>query len=143
MNERGSAMVLVICVLVVLSAIAVYVVSVATSDKRASFSEYTYNRAFYSADAASEAGLNWIRTQPSPPPILDADNNVRDAGALTNLGAGHSYRFGVQYVNKRFRPGWSLEFKDYEFAVEADGASARSAEAAVDVVAWRLYREGY
>jgi hypothetical protein len=142
-EERGSALVLILGSLLVFSALAIIAVSIVTSDKRSAATEYTHNKAFYSADAATEAGLNWLLMQPTPPPLLDADSNVRLAGAPTGLGAGHEYSFGVQYVTKRFRAGWTLDYRDYEFNVEADGASARQAAASVDLVATRLYREGY
>jgi hypothetical protein len=136
-------MVLVLGVLVLLAALAVIVVSIVSSDKWSASSEYTNTRAFYSADAAGEAGLNWIRARTSPPPILDADQNVFVAGSFTPLSGDHRYRANVQFVRKRFRPGWSLEYKDYEYVIQADGASARQSEAAIDVQATRLFREGY
>jgi Tfp pilus assembly protein PilX len=143
MNERGSVMVLVLGVLAVLAALAVIAVSIVSSDKWTAFSEYTHSRAFYSADAASEAGINWIRLQATPPPVVDGQNHVRVAGGFTALTGDHSYKSDIQYVRKHFRPGWSVEYKDYEYVIEADGASAKQSAAAVDVRAMRLYREGY
>jgi Tfp pilus assembly protein PilX len=142
-NQRGSAMVLALGVLAVLAVLAIVVVSIASSDKWSASSEYTHSRAFYSADAASEAGLHWIRQQPAPPPLLDADKNVLKAGSFTPLSADHRYKANVQYVRKRFRPGWSVEYKDYEYDVLATGASARESQADIDVRATRLFREGY
>jgi Tfp pilus assembly protein PilX len=142
-NERGSALVLAIGVLAILALLAVIVVSIASSEKWTEFAEYTHQRAFYSADAAGEAGLNWIRLQPNPPAIIDANNNVFVAGGFTPLSGDHNYKFDVQYVRKRFRAGWSLEYKDYEYAIDAEGASAKQSEAAIDIQALRLFREGY
>lgn len=142
-NERGSAIVLVLGLVALLAVAAVIVVMLASSDKWSAFSEYTHSRAFYSADAASEASLNWIRQQGSPPPMVDSLNNVRVAAGFDTLGGDHAYKADIRFVRKRFRPGWSLEYKDYEYAVEAEGASVRQSEAAVDVRATRLYREGY
>ena len=59
------------------------------------------------------------------------------------LGDDHLYDFGVDYVGKQFRPGWSVEYKDYIYRVEATGMSAQQSNAAVDFNATRLYREGY
>ena len=142
-GERGSAMVLTLAVVAGLALLAMIVVSIATSAKWTEFSEYTHSRAFYSADAAGEAAINWIRFQPSPPSILDAQNRVFVAGGMTALSANHNYQFDVQFVRKRFRPGWSLEYKDYEYLIDADGASAQSSEAAIEVRVTRLFREGY
>lgn len=142
-NERGSALVLALGVLVVLGVLAVVIVSVATSDRWTASSEYTNNRAFYSADAASEASINWIRMQGTPPPILDGSNRVFIGGSFTTLSTGHTYKADVTFISKRFRPGWSTEYKDYEYTITADGASSQQSAAAVDVSALRLFREGY
>ncbi len=143
-DERGSALILAIGVLVVLAAIAGVIVSIAISEKKSQSATYTGSRAFYSADAAGEAGINWIRTQPSPPGLLDAQKNVFLSGGYIPLNPTHSYKFDVQYVGKHFRPGWDAEYyKDFEYRIDANGASVQQSESAVEVSALRLYKEGY
>lgn len=142
-DERGSALILAIGVLVVLAAIAVVIVSVAVSEKKSQFATYTHSRAFYSSDAAGEAGINWIRIQPSPPGLLNAAKDVYLSGAYVPLTPTHSYKFDIKYVRKHFRPGWGLEYKDFEYLIDADGASVQQSESAVEVNALRLYKEGY
>jgi hypothetical protein len=136
-------MVLALGVLAVLAVLAMIVAAMVVSEKKSAFFDYSGARSFYSADAATEAGVNWLRANTTPPPVLDASQNVRVANTFTDLGANHSYKFNVQYVRKRPRPGWSLEYKDYEYDVAATGASVKATESAVDVAATRLYREGY
>jgi Tfp pilus assembly protein PilX len=142
-HERGSAMVLALGVLAVLAVLALTVVAVVVNSKRTLTADYSNNRSFYSADAASEAGVNWITRQGNPPAIVDTLSHVSVAAGYTALAAQHSYRYDVQYVTKKFRPGWSVEYKDYEYTVQAKGASAGQSEASVEVKATRLFREGY
>lgn len=142
-DERGSAMVLALGVLAVLALLSIVVVMIASSEKWTESGEYAHSRAFYSADAAGEAGLNWVRAQGRPPSILDANRSVYLSGGYTPLSSDHNYKYDVRYLRKHFRPGWSLEYKDYEYAIEADGASARQSEAAIEVRATRLFKEGY
>jgi hypothetical protein len=142
-NERGSALVMTLGALGGLLMLAVIVVSVVTSGKWTEFREYTHTRAFYSADAGGEAALNWIRFQNTPPPILDAQSNVFVAASYTSLSDDHDYKYDIQFARKRFRPGWSLEYKDYEYLIKANGASADSSEAVIELRAMRLYEEGY
>jgi Tfp pilus assembly protein PilX len=142
-NERGSALVLAIGVLVVLAALAVIIVSIAVTEKKSEFASYTHSRAFYSADAAGEAGVNWVRMQPSPPAMVNAQKDVYVSGGFTALSADHTYKYDVRFVKKHFRPGWGLEYKDYEYTIDADGASVQQSEAAIEVSALRLYKEGY
>lgn len=142
-DERGAALVLAIGVLAVLAVLAIVIMSVVLSEKKTASAEYAYDRAFYSADAAGEAGVHWIHNQLAPPQTVDSLNNVRAAGAFVALASDHEYTFNVQYVAKRFRPGWSTEYKDYVFQVSARGQSAQQSQASAELSATRLYREGY
>ena len=142
-NERGAAMVLALGVMAVLAVLAIVVISIVIAEKRTSSSEYANDRAFYSADAAGEAGVHWLRRQLSPPALLDSLNCVRPTGADIALADDHVYFYQVTYVAKRFRPGYSVEFKDFVYRVGANGTSAQNANAVIDLNATRLYREGY
>lgn len=142
-NERGAAMVLVLGVLAALAVLAMVVMAIVVTEKRTQFAEYSNNRSFYSADAASEAGVAWLRRQEDPPSLVDSLNHVSVAAGYTALSDDHQYQYDVQFVRKRFRPGWPVEYKDYEFLVEARGASAQQSESAVELGAVRLYKEGY
>jgi Tfp pilus assembly protein PilX len=142
-DERGAAMVLVLGVLAVLAVLALVVMNIVVSEKKTESADYENNRSFYSADAASEAGVAWIRRQPDPPSLVDTLNHVSVSTAYTALADDDRYKYNVQFVRKRFRPGWSVEYVDYEYLVEARGASARQAEAAVELGATRWFTEGY
>jgi len=142
-RERGSAMVLAIGVLAVLAVLAVVIVALVTSEKKTAQAEYSQDRSFYSADAASEAGVNWIHNQYSPAATVDSLNNVYVNNTYTSLPNNSRYLFNIQYVGKQYRAGWSSEYKDYVYRISANGASAQQSQAAVTVDATRLYREGY
>lgn len=142
-SERGTAMVLAIGVLAVLAVLALVVVAIVMAEKKTALSDYSASRSFYSADAATEAGVNWIRRQAVPAAIVDTASSVFVSNGYTALSSDHRYKFDVQYVDKRMRPGWSVEYKDYAYTVTATGASAQSAKADISVGATRLYREGY
>lgn len=142
-TERGSAMVLALGVLVVLAVLALVIVSMVTSEKKTESSEYANTRSFYSADAASEAGVHWLVMQDWPPALLDSLNNVQVSTGYTQLATDHMYRYDIQYVSKAFRPGWSVNYKDYQYQIVARGTSAGQSQAAVTLSASRLYREGY
>lgn len=142
-NERGSAMVMALGALTILAVIAVVIVAIVVSEKRTATSDYAGSRSFYSADAASEAGVNWLEHQYTPAAIVDTASNVFVADSFTTIGENNGYQFNVQYVRKRYRAGWSTEYKDYEYRIDATGQSAQQAAANIRVGATRLYREGY
>jgi Tfp pilus assembly protein PilX len=142
-NERGSAMVMALGALVILAVVAIVAIALVVAEKRTAFSDYTGSRSFYSADAAGEAGVNWLKHQYSPAAVVDGSNHVIVNNAYTTIGNQNGYKFDVTYVRKRYRPGWSVEYKDYEYRVDASGQSAQQASAAIEVHGTRLYREGY
>ena len=142
-NERGSALVMALGALAVLAVIAIVVVAIVVSEKRTAFSEYSGSRSFYSADAASEAGVHWSRHQYTPPQLVDTLGHVKVTNVYTAIGPENGYKFDVEYTRKRYRPGWSTEYKDYEYHVDARGMSVQQSEAVIEVRATRLYREGY
>jgi len=144
-NERGAAMVLVLGALVVLAILALVAMNITIAEKQTESVDYVNNRSFYSADAAGEAGVAWIRRQPNnrPPSLVDTLGHVSVSAAYTALGDDDRYKYDVKFVRKRFRPGWGIEYKDYEYVVEASGVSAREAQSAVELGATRLFKEGY
>jgi len=142
-TERGSAMVMALGVLAVLAILAFVVMGVVVTEKRTAFSEYTHSRTFHTADAASEGGVNWIRHQAQPPDLVDTLSHVYVQDTLTTLHQQSRYEFDVLFVRKRHRPGWTVDYKDYEFLINASATGAQQSQAAVDVGAMRLYREGY
>lgn len=142
-HERGSAMVMALGAVAVLAVIALVVTAVVVSEKRTHFNDYVGARSFYSADAATEAGVNWVKHQYTPPAIVDSSRNVFASNNYTAIGNNNQYRFDVQYIRKRYRPGWSSEYKDYEYRVNAVGGSAQQTQSNIEMRATRLYREGY
>jgi len=136
-------MVLVLGVLAALAILALVVMSITVSEKKTESADYDNNRSFYSADAASEAGVAWIRRQPNPPALVDTLSHVSVSTAYTTLNDDDRYKYDVKFVRKRFRPGWSVEYKDYEYLVEARGASAQLSESAVELGATKAFKEGY
>ncbi|MCC6348449.1 MAG: hypothetical protein IT347_02525 [Candidatus Eisenbacteria bacterium] len=142
-DERGAAMVLVLGVLAALAVLALVVMNIVTGEKRTESTEYSNNRAFYSADAAGEAGVAWIRRQGNPPSLVDTSSHVSVSTAFTSLSNDNRYKFDVRYVRRRFLPGYSLDYRNYEYVVEASGASAQQAESAVELGATRPFKEGY
>jgi hypothetical protein len=125
-SERGSALVLAIGVMAVLAILALVIVAVVVSEKKTALADFS-----------------GLRNQSIPPQIIDVNNNVFLSGGYTALSTNNQYKFDIQYQRKAVRPGWSIEYKDYTYAVTATGASAQSSQSAISLGVTRLYREGY
>ena len=127
----------------VLSVLAVGVVWMATSEKKIAFAEQSHTASLFSADAGSEAGINFIRLSPTPPKILNfGDGTVLDQ-AETNLQGSQNYNFKCVYQNKTRRLGWGVNFRNYNYGINSNGAATTKGKTTVELVVNRLYREGY
>ena len=142
-DREGFALVTTLLIVLVLSVLAVGVVWVANSEKKVSFAESVHISSVFAADAGGEAGINFIRVSDAPPRILDFNNNRVKSTGQTNLQGSQNYEYDCNYVRKRPKPGWGVEYVDYDYRIEAQGTSAQNGQSGVGVVVSRLYKEGY
>jgi hypothetical protein len=142
-DRQGFALVTTLLIILVLSVIAVGAAWLASTEKRTSFAEGVHIRATFAADAGGEAGINFLRLATDPPPIIDfADLLVRSEGTTAVHGT-QSYAYDAHYIRKRPRPGWGVNFLDYDYRVDSLGAASTQGQSGVDLVASRLFKEGY
>jgi hypothetical protein len=142
-NNRGAALIVTLMMIAGLTIIAGVIVAVTATDKKVGLNESTHMRSFYAADAGGEAAVNWLRIQNSPPGFLDPTKHVYLGSGMQDLGHNHKYDFDVQYVRKRLRPGWSHEYKDFDYTVEAQGESVNKSTSELELRTSRLFKEGY
>ncbi|MCB1182624.1 hypothetical protein KDM41_04255 [bacterium] len=143
LDREGFAMVTTLLIVLVLGILAVGVVWIATSEKKTSFAEGVHVAAVFAADAGGEAGINFIRVSDSPPSITDFGTMaVRNQGE-TVLEGSQSYSYNATFLQRRMKPGWGLEYLDYDYRIGSLGESGQSGSSGVDVVVSRLYKEGY
>ncbi|MFO7653067.1 MAG: pilus assembly PilX N-terminal domain-containing protein [Candidatus Krumholzibacteriia bacterium] len=139
----GFALVTTLLIILVLSVIAMGAAWLASTEKRVSFAEGVHVSATFAADAGGEAGINFLRLADVPPSILDFGNFLVRSHGTTNLQSSQDYRFNAHYVRKRPKPGWGVAFLDYDYRVVSRGTASTSGETAVELVASRLFKEGY
>lgn len=142
-NRDGFALVTSLLVVVVLSLLAVGAVMLSGTEKRTSLAERVHNEAVFSADAGGEMAINFLRLSDSPPMIVDfAHNTVRTESDQPISGA-QQYDYDCRYSRKRHRAGWGFEYVDYDYRVVTSGEAAASGRSDLELVASRLFREGY
>jgi len=143
-NDKGTALVATLFFISALAITATIIVWVTSSERRVSHNEYTHTRSFYASDAGSETAINWIRTRPMPPAIIDAQEMfVANQTDYTYLSSDHKYQFNVRFDRVRFRPGWSREYLDFDYTIDSRGASVQESSARIEVRTSRLFRQGY
>jgi len=142
-DREGFALVTSLLIILVLSLIAVAAVILSGTEKRTSFAESVHNSAVFSADSGGEAAIHFLRLSDSPPKIIDfADNTVHSENDEPVMNS-QEFDFECQYRRKRPKPGWGVNFLDYDYRVESEGRAAAQGRSDVDLVASRLFREGY
>jgi len=146
-NDRGSALVTALFFITGLTVAAAVIAMVATSEKRIAHNEYTHTRSFNNSDAGTEEAINWLVLCDRPPIFVAADSTVRELATFADLYSSgnyeeNKYKYDVKFDNMHFRPGWPREYIDYDYTIDAEGASAKESSASLEVQASRLFRTG-
>jgi len=142
-DRQGFAMVTTLLMVLVLGVIAVGVVWIAGSEKKTSFAEQVHITSVFSADAGGEAGINFIRVADSPPQITDFVTMAVDNTTQTGLSGSQTYEYSCRYLQKRPKPGWGVDYLDYDYRINAHGQAAQKGQSDVAVVVSRMFKEGY
>ena len=84
-----------------------------------------------------------MRLSDTPPAIINpADLTVRNQGD-TPVQDDQSYSYNCRFLAKQPKPGWGIEYLDYAYVITSQGEAATRGQSGVQVVASRLFREGY
>lgn len=142
-NREGFALVTTLLMVLVLAVLAVGVVWMASSEKKTSFAEQVHISSQFSADAGGEAGINFVRLSETPPPIVNFVDRTVKAQGSTDIVGSQSYDYQCQYLSKSPRPGWGVNYLNYNYNIDSNGAAATNGRSGVALVVNRLYREGY
>jgi len=143
LDRRGFAMVTTLLVVLVLSVIALGAAWMASSEKKTTFAEGAHMRATLSADAGSEAGINFIRVSDTPPRINDFGTMSVTAQGETVLKGSQSYAYNCRYLTKRPKAGWGMKYLDYDYSIGSQGQASTQSQSNVSVLVSRLFKEGY
>lgn len=143
LGREGFAMVTTLLVVLILSVLAVGVVWMAGSEKKTTFAESVHVQSIFSADAGGEAAINFVRLSDTPPAILDFANMTVRVQGQTALDGTQAYDYNTRFLRKRPKPGWGVDYLDYDYRIASRGTASRAGESSVELVVSRLFKEGY
>jgi len=142
-DREGFALVTTVLVVLILSVLAVAVAFIASAEKKTSFADGVHVRSVFSADAGGEAAINFIRTQDTPPQIINAADNTVRSQSNTGLLGSQSFDYDAHFMNKRPKPGWGWDYLDYNYRLAVMGEASQEGQSGVELVVGRLFKEGY
>jgi hypothetical protein len=143
LGREGFAMVTTLLVVLILSVLAVGVVWMAGSEKKTTFASSVHVQSIFSADAGGEAAINFVRLSDTPPAILDFANMTVRVQGRTALDGTQAYDYNTRFLRKRPKPGWGVDYLDYDYRIASRGTASRAGESSVELVVSRLFKEGY
>ncbi len=146
-NDRGSALVTALFFITGLTAIATIIVFVTGAERKVAHNEYTHMRAFNSSDAGTEEAINWLRFQAFPPDedpnnqnkVLDLDDFKALYAPNTSNQETNQYLYDITYSGMRWNPEYGTDWVDYNYTIDAQGASAQESSTNIQVQASRLF----
>ncbi len=146
-NDRGGALVTALFFITGLTAIASIIVFVTGAERKVAHNEYTHTRSFNASDAGSEEAINWLRTQVFPPDEDPGnDNKVMDQtiyADLTDPNATYQeenqYQYDITFDGLQWNPAYGTDWVDYNYTIDAEGASAQQSSTNIEVQASRLF----
>ncbi len=142
-GREGFALVTTLLMVLVLGVIAIGVVWIANSEKKTAFAEQVHVTSVFSADAGGEAGINFVRVADTPTQIQDFGTMSVGSIGDTGLQGSQSYDYDCRYVQKRPKPGWGVDYLDYDYRINSHGEAGQSGQSDVAVIVSRLFKEGY
>ena len=143
LNREGFAMVTTLLVVLILSVLAVGVAWIAGTEKKTTFAESVHVRSVYSADAGGEAAINFLRMSEIPPVVQDFGTLLVRSQGTTALQGSQTFDYDAFFIRKSPKPGWGMDYLDYDYRIASHGTASRLGESGVELVVSRLYKEGY
>ncbi len=152
-NDRGSALVVALLVLVLLTLMGISATTTSTIEVQMAGNEKFHDMAFYAAESGWQTSLNWLDGQ--YPGVtwkyMDWDGGkfiefngdfAKDAAKVpvTLAGDNHTeYYIKIESVGTRAVPGYGTNFRRFNYRVNSVGFGPRNARSEVSVVAGKIF----
>jgi hypothetical protein len=143
-NDRdGFALVTTLLIVLVLGVLAMGAAWIASAEKKTSFAEGVHISSVMSADAGGEACINFLRlADTAPQPDVNNDNVVRTQ-SHTVVRDDQGFAYTCRFLDRNLKAGWDINYMDYNYEISSTGNASIEGNSTVDLVAGRLFKEGY
>lgn len=153
-NEKGSALVLALLILVLLTLMGISATTTSTVGVQMAGSEKFYELAFYSAESGWQRALNWLDDQypgVTDNLVWDGTDFVAVAGSLEEADSvgipladdnNTEYRVKVEFAGTVPVPGYGTNFRRFNYRVNSVGIGPGNARSEVEVTAGKVFDMG-
>ena len=151
-SEKGSAILLAVFVLFILTMLGLYANTASTVDIQIASNDRDYVQVFYGAESGWQVGVTWLDAQyPLPTTSVGLDTS----GGSLNFSSGkyaspdsntvdgsNTYRVAVRFDGTQHAPGYSTDFRRFRYMIDSTGSGPQNAESQVIVTAQKVERVG-
>ncbi|MCG6944768.1 MAG: pilus assembly PilX N-terminal domain-containing protein [Deltaproteobacteria bacterium] len=152
-NDRGSALVIALLVLVLLTLMGISATTTSTIEVQMAGNEKFHDMAFYAAESGWQRSLNWLDSQ--YPAVTEKVGWDEDATPLPTFSPGEKYNnpdpivlaedndteysVKIEFVGTRAVPGYGTNFRRFNYQVDSTGIGPGNARSEVRVVAGKIF----
>jgi len=152
-NDRGSALVVALLVLVLLTLMGISATTTSTIEVQMAGNEKFHDMAFYAAESGWQTSLNWLDRQ--YPGITEKVGWDESATPLSTFSPGAKYdhpdpivlaedndteySVKIEFVGTRAVPGYGTNFRRFNYRVNSVGVGPGNARSEVSVVAGKIF----
>ena len=153
-NERGSALVLALLILVLLTLMGISATTSSTVGIQMAGSEKFYELAFYSAESGWQRALNWLDTQypgvtqnlvwngTTFEPVVGSLDEAASVGIPLAEDNNTEYSVKVEFAGTAPVPGYATSFRRFNYRVNSVGLGPGNARSEVEVTAGKVFDMG-
>jgi Tfp pilus assembly protein PilX len=153
-SERGSAILIAVFVLFILTLLGLYATTSSTVDIQIASNDRDYVGVFYTAESGWQVAVSWIDAQYPLPTI---NMGLDTSGGSDSFSAGkyaspdstaldpkaiNSYSVTSQYNGTQKAAGYSTDFKRFLYTITSTGNGSQNAESQVVVAAHKVGKVG-
>jgi hypothetical protein len=153
-NEKGSALLLSLLILVLLTLMGISATTTSTVGIQMAGSEKFYDLAFYSAESGWQSALNWLDNQypgVTQNLVWDGTTFIAVTGSLDEAATvgiplaednNTQYFVKVEFTGTAPVPGYGTSFKRFNYRVNSVGVGPGNARSEVRVTAGKVFDMG-
>jgi hypothetical protein len=153
-NEKGSALVLSLLILVLLTLMGISATTTSTVEIQMAGGEKFYELAFYSAESGWQRALNWLDNQfpgVTDNRVWDGADFIPVAGSLDQAATvgiplaednNTQYRVKMEFVGTAPVAGYGTSFRRFNYRVNSVGIGPGNARSEVEVTAGKVFDMG-